>query len=166
MNIVFLDIDGVLNSMTYFKSRGKGKRDNHDEIDESRLPFLKQIIDQTNAHVVLSSTWRQLDDEKHTECNAMYKYLIDTLGKYNIKIMSKTPIIHMNRPFEIKTWIENRIDKDEITFVSLDDDFDKEHYEEYGIGDCLVKTSFYGEELGGLHQEHVNKAINILTKRK
>lgn len=164
MNIVFLDVDGVLNSMAYFVSLGKGKRKEHKEIDETRLPFLKEIIDKTNAQIVLSSTWRQLDDEEYTECYVMYQYLIDTLAKYGLKIMSKTQIVDMNRPLEIKTWLDNRVDKNKIKFVSLDDDWDYKDYEECGIGGCLVKTSFYGSELGGLQQEHVDKAIEILNR--
>ena len=58
-----------------------------------------------------------------------------------------------------------RIDRDEIRFVSLDDDFSKDDYDKYGIGECLVKTTFYCDDIseGGLQQEHVDKAIEILN---
>jgi len=161
MNILFFDIDGILNSSNYFKSLGKGKVNGFNMIDESKIPYLKQIIDKTNAKIVLSSTWRILEDSNDPLCKAMYKYLIDTLAKYGLTIMDKTPIIEMNRPLEIKTWLDNQKDKSQINYVSLDDDFDYEDYNKYGISHCLVKTSFYGEN-GGLQQEHVDKAINIL----
>lgn len=69
-----------------------------------------------------------------------------------MKIMSQTPVIGMNRPLEILTWLENRVDKENIKYISLDDDFSKEDYEKYGICDCLIHTKFFCNELseGGL----------------
>ena len=111
MNIVFLDIDGVLNSMPYFESI-KGKRDKiHNEIDESKLPLLKRIVEENNAHIVLSSTWRNLDHEEESHCYAIWQYLVNSLAKYDMKIISKTPLIAQKRPLEIKTWLDNRVDK-------------------------------------------------------
>jgi hypothetical protein len=60
--------------------------------------------------------------------------------------------------------LDNRVDKENIRFVSLDDDFSKEKYDIYGIGDCLVKTEFFCKDIseGGIQQRHVDKAIEIL----
>ena len=60
--------------------------------------------------------------------------------------------------------MNNRVDKHEIRFVSLDDDYPLEKYKEQGIEDCLIRTRFFCNELseGGLQQEHVDKAIKIL----
>lgn len=161
MNIIFLDIDGVLNSMAYFKAnKNKGRA----TVSDYHLQMLAKIYHTCDANIVLSSSWRQLDDEFDMHVNYMYQYLIDELARYDMKIMSKTPVIEMNRPLEIITWLNNRVDKDNIRFVSLDDDFSKEDYDKYNIGDCLVKTTFYCDDIseGGLQQEHVNKAIKIL----
>ncbi|WP_342759506.1 HAD domain-containing protein [Kineothrix sedimenti] len=152
--------------MAYFESLGMKKyRPHHDEISDYNLRMLSKIYHACDAYIVLSSTWRTLDDSKHTESYAMYKYLEDSLAKYDIKIMSKTPIINHNRPLEIKTWLDERVDRDDIKFVSLDDDFSKEQYREYGIEDCLIDTKFFCKELseGGLQQEHVDRAIRILN---
>ena len=56
MKVIFLDIDGVLNSIKFDRLRMRDGRS--DFIDESRLPLLKQIVDSTNAVIVLSTTWR------------------------------------------------------------------------------------------------------------
>ena len=56
MKIVFLDFDGVLNSVIYDRERDKSTNTN---IDESRVCLLKQIIDETNAKIVLSTSWRR-----------------------------------------------------------------------------------------------------------
>jgi len=55
MKVIFLDFDGVLNSVKYDRKRDWNKLT---FIDESRLPLLKQIVDSTGAVIVLSTTWR------------------------------------------------------------------------------------------------------------
>lgn len=169
MNIIFLDVDGVLNSMAYFKwlkESGEALHNNekYNEISDFHLQMLAKIYHTCNAHIVLTSTWRELDDESDMNCYPMYQYLVNSLAKYDMKIMSKTPVIGMNRPLEIVTWLNNRVDKDEIRFVSLDDDYPLEEYKEQGIEHCLVRTRFFCNELseGGLQQEHVDRAIAIL----
>ena len=165
MNIIFLDVDGVLNSIVFFE-QNKGNGRGYSEISDYHLQMLSKIYHTCDAKIVLSSSWRELDCDDNDVCMEMYQYLVDELARYDMKIISKTPYVHCNRPLEIKTWLDNRVDKDEIRFVSLDDDFSKDEYDEYGIGDCLVKTEFFCRELseGGLQQEHVDKAIEILNK--
>ena len=126
--------------------------------------MLAKIYHACNAKIVLSSSWRELDDASDIHVYWMYEYLVNELARYNMEIISKTPVIDMNRPLEIKTWLDNRVDKDEINFVSLDDDFSKDKYDQYGIGHCLVKTEFFCADTskGGLQQKHVDKAIEIL----
>ena len=163
MKIIFLDVDGVLNSMAYFKqNKGKG----HAEISNYHLKMLAKIYHACDAKIVLSSSWRELDNESNIHVYCTYQYLLDELARYNMEIISKTPVIDMNRPLEIATWLNDQSNKDEIKFVSLDDDFSKEAYDKYGIGDCLVKTTFYCDDMseGGLQQEHVDRAIEILGR--
>ena len=54
IKVIFLDIDGVLNSLAY----DRGRKENDGNIDETRLPLIKQIVDETQAKIVLSSSWR------------------------------------------------------------------------------------------------------------
>lgn len=169
MDIIFLDVDGVLNSMAYFKwlketGNTLHKNGEYNDISDFHLQMLAKIYHICDAHIVLTSTWRELDDETDMNCYPMYQYLVDSLAKYDMKIMSKTPVVGMNRPLEIVTWLNNRVDKHEIRFVSLDDDYPLEKYKEQGIEDCLIRTRFFCNELseGGLQQEHVDKAIKIL----
>lgn len=162
MNIIFLDIDGVLNSSAYFKNN---KDKSMNDISDFHLQMLAKIYHTCDAKIVLSSSWRELDDSSDVHVYWMWKYLVDSLAKYDMEIIDKTPYIHSNRPLEIKTWLDNKEEKEEIRFISLDDDFSKEHYDEYGIGDCLVKTRFFvdDEKDGGLQKEHVVAAIKILN---
>lgn len=52
MKIIFLDIDGVLN--VFGKSHDQYGKTFHKHFENN----LKYIIEQTNAKIVLSSTWR------------------------------------------------------------------------------------------------------------
>jgi len=52
--IIFLDFDGVLNSHFYAKSKKMGLID----IDEDSVVLLNQIVQASDAKVVVSSTWR------------------------------------------------------------------------------------------------------------
>ena len=96
----------------------------------------------------------------------IWRQLVDALHEYDMSIYDRTPVIDMDRPLEIKAWLNQHAGQVEA-FVSLDDDYRKEDYAKYGIEDCLVKTSFYGVEgvLGGLQDKHVKDAINILNSK-
>lgn len=46
MKIIFLDIDGVLNSRAYDRKRNWNEQT---DIDETRLPFIKEIVDRKSV---------------------------------------------------------------------------------------------------------------------
>lgn len=171
IKVLFLDIDGVLNSNDYFNSI-KNNQDEYEEIDESKVILLKKIIDKTNAKIVLSSTWRELNHRRLDKNNPkydgnnhpMFQYLIDILKKYGLEIYSEIPIIDGNRPHEICEWIKQNNFKG--NFVSIEDDFGFDNYKQYGIEYSLISTSFYLPKYGGLQQEHVEKAIKKLANIK
>lgn len=152
MKVIFLDVDGVLNSKDWLEDN-RVREEN--SVNPEKVKLLAEIVQNTNATVVLSSTWRYIPE------HPMLVHLTDILGQNGIKIHSFTPKLNGDRPKEIKSWIENQ--SEEIRFISLDDDFSEDDYRKYGIEDCLVKTSFYGEN-GGLQRNHVKKAIQLLNK--
>lgn len=161
MKIIFLDVDGVLNSIGWMQ-KNRGKLHGSAEIDPSKVRLLKQIIDETGAKVVLSSTWRDLDGSDGEPRHPMYDYLVEELGKCGIQIFSRTPLINNDRPKEIRAWL------DETQFeikklISLDDDFGEKDYEKQGITGRLIKTQFWDVD-GGLNKEHVEKAIKLLNE--
>ena len=67
MGIIFLDIDGVLNSRLYYESpRYDYNKDSVDplerklsDIDPKSIEFLNDLIEKTGAKVVITSTWRR-----------------------------------------------------------------------------------------------------------
>ena len=152
MRVIFLDIDGVLNSARY----DKNKSDSDGNIDASRLELLKALIDQTEANIVLSSSWRSHWDPLGKETNEIGRELEDIFNQHGIKLFDRTPLLGGNRSNEIRAWLSGR--KDIEGFVILDDI-------KFGWGDLeahVVKTDY---RIGnGLEQTHINKAIEILTK--
>ncbi len=157
MKILFLDIDGVLNSRAYDRKRNLDEQTN---IDETRLPLLKEIIDATDAKIVLSSTWRQHWDKDSNRCGVGGRYINRIFAKFGLAIYDKTPNLGIGalRRDEIQKWLDD-IDQDIESFVIIDD-------YRYGWGELsnrFVKTdpnfSF------GLENEQVERAIKILDRR-
>lgn len=157
-NIIFLDVDGVLNSMAYLKGKDIGE-----EIDMRAVERLAEIYKEYDCKIVLSSSWRELCGGETKGPHSMYRYLEDCLGKYGMEIVDVTPMIMSNRPEEIAVWLEKN--KSLVkNFVSLDDDFNEKHYKKFGLGGHLIRTQFYvhDETKGGLQDKHVKKAKRIL----
>ena len=126
MKIIFLDVDGVLNtSKTFervyniFKNTGKKEL----EIDLFRLQYLKTIIDQTDAKIVLSSTWRrffQKIDNKITPSNEKGKLFNNLLINHEIEIYDiLSNDSDMNREQLIIDWLsQNEVE----SFIMIDDE--------------------------------------------
>ena len=90
MYVVFLDVDGVLNTMTTCKS---APSELYKGIDDARIKILAKTMDECGASgVVLTSTWKDLDSE-HED----YIYLRDGLLKYGIKILGKTEDVNVTQ---------------------------------------------------------------------
>lgn len=154
MKVVFLDVDGVLNNIDTFKKR----KDIYNKsgviiprIDFYRVEFLKEIVDNTDAKIVISSIWRKYEND--------LKELKEVFDLYDLEIYDITGIDKNGiRENEIIDWL-NKNDVD--SFVILDDETsDLIHLEKY-----VVKTRFDGLATG-LLCEHIPYAINILNNSK
>lgn len=155
MKILFLDIDGVLNSKRYDESRSL---DSSFNIDETRLPLVKEIIDRTGALIVLSSTWRRKLYDDMRPKNGEGTRLLLTFEQYSLKLSYKTPEFdeHISRSDEIRAWLSAH-DGEIESFVIIDDTFGG-----WGeLSDRLVKTDY---RIGrGLEQRHVEAAVKLLN---
>lgn len=80
--IIFLDVDGVLNYMSY---RNKSTAN----IDPSKVEMLAYICTQTNAKVVITSSWR--GSETYTP--RIYYILIDILKEHHVPVLGDAPYI-------------------------------------------------------------------------
>ena len=92
MKVIFLDIDGVLNTSKTFIERKKYWEKTGIwtlEIDEFRVEYLRRIIDETGAKVVLSSTWKkdfENIDGKVVPIHEKGIELLNVLKKYDIEL--------------------------------------------------------------------------------
>ena len=136
--VIFLDIDGVLNSDKWHDSEQAqiahnclNTRKDLDKlpyellygsmIDPNALKLLQEIVDKTGADIVISSTWRKGGRLENI------KNLLKGLG-FTGNIIGATPVLPSNyhcRGSEIKKWIINNIeDISNFRYVILDDDND------------------------------------------
>ena len=154
MRIVFLDIDGVLNSKRYDLE----KTPEQGNIDETRLALLKRLADQTGASLVLISSWRKHWDQNEALCDDVGRELNDTFRRHGLSIMDKTPDVDpRDRPAEVRRWLDEH--RGEVAqYVILDDI-------PWGWGeleDRHVRTDYLVGR--GLGERHVREACEILMK--
>lgn len=157
--IIFLDIDGVLNSDAFLREAATkdGGRivlasgyysetsdwDPRTHIDPARVARLNQILARTGAKVVVSSSWRT--DFSLNELSGF-------LGHHGFvgELVDVTPqLFNRERFVEIKRWLSNQANPPR--FVILDDDRDAG----YGFEQFVHVTD-------GLEDEHVERAVAIL----
>lgn len=155
MKVIFLDIDGVLNSDEYLnKIKKLDLQGIERDIDVEKVKLLKRAIDETGARVVLSSSWRYTRNAR---------YLKELLANYGIRVDS-TPYIRDERGLEIKKWLsENQGVED---FIILDDEiFDS--FDEELIKKLVKVSTGNGRSLGeGLLPKDVDEIIERLGRKK
>lgn len=151
--VIFLDIDGVLNSYEYcIKAINQNIQGIESEIDVEKIKLLKKAIDETGAEVVLSSSWRYTQNAQ---------YLKELLSHYGIYTDS-TPFYQNRRGIEIKQWLLDNSDVED--FVILDDEVFDSYDEE--LRKKLIKIpNLYG--LGkGLLPNDIDEIIKRLGRKK
>lgn len=108
MKVLFLDVDGVLN----MHSSGGPMA-----LNKKRIKELARVVETTGCKLVLSSTWRKLDDAK--------RKLRNHLGYKGMKIYSQTPadyfVERQVRGDEIQMWLDNHTVE---CYAIVDDDGD------------------------------------------
>jgi len=152
MKIIFLDIDGVLNYEDCPYMLGK-----YYFVDDEKLKLLKKLIDETDAKIVLSSTWRygwlDLDDGKITEDSYSFQKLHSKFKEFGLNFYSKTPNWSHHRGDEIEKWLEECQEEIE-SFIIIDDNDDMEPYL-----DQLIQTDYNV----GLTKENIKEGIRLLN---
>ena len=151
MNVLFLDVDGVLNTR-YTKDRVYGTT-KLIGIEDRYVANLKKIIDVTDAKIVLTSSWKRwikIDDQQG-------QYLKDKLAVFGLEVYDVTEDRGDNRGYGILQYVgHNNVTR----WVVLDDE-EFDDYRAFGIMRHLVKTTWYMED-GGLGESDAEEAIKIL----
>ncbi len=177
MNVIFLDVDGVLNSEAYaIKLDEKHRQLGHTEpsspkrettcdcfklyhqIDRDAIERLNRLVAATDAKIVVSSTWRKLFDLPDL------RQMLEGHGLVG-EIIGATPEGHdepemlavyghverMYRGYEIDFWLRSHPEVDR--FVILDDGSDMAMHK-----NRLVQTDCED----GLLDDHVDLAIRVM----
>ena len=104
--LLFLDIDGVLNSMVFFKQSKQYKLDlltrrrTARQYSLDKLDLLKEIHDKTKCTIVMSSSWRIFYfDKKRTKINRCCMSIVKDLKRRGITIRYKT-----NNRYDKEEW--------------------------------------------------------------
>lgn len=147
MKVIFLDIDGVLNSDYTVAITKSGCT----FVDIAKVIRLKWIVEATNAKLVLSSDWRY--DRNISPLNEDFLELKNVLTEYGLSFYDFTPEINwMNRELEIQTWLNKHPEVDK--FIILDDRTDFPNLMEHLVH---TRTSI------GLTSEKMQEAIAALA---
>lgn len=149
--IIFLDVDGVLNS----EETGFGGFFPMDKkIDKSDTKWgdvlvnrVRRIVEATGADIVISSTWRRyFDIPKFKEMFALY-------GWDKVPIVDMTPKLHQGRGIEVNAWLNKHI----VDRYLILDDVDQFLIDQKPF---YVQTSI----MTGITENDVKRAINILNR--
>jgi hypothetical protein len=106
MKVIFLDIDGVLNS-----DQTRNPRKFPYVVDKKLLALFQKLVDRTGAEVVLSSSWR---------CDPVGVLAAKHWGIPFIDLCSDRP--GSSRSSEIRAWLADH--PDVTRFVVIDDEDD------------------------------------------
>lgn len=153
MNIIFLDIDGVLNSVdsaiAYHNWLPRGSRQQmEDRLDPVSIGLLKQLCDQTEAKIVISSTWRRGRTTKD------FIKIFAAYGWHDAPVINRTPVLDTERGYEIQEWLDSH---PEVTnYVILDDDSD--------MLDSQLQNFVHVSNVNGFRSRHYCKCLRLFGK--
>lgn len=143
MRVIFLDMDGVLNTQRSMLAAQAGihpptRQGQTFTVEADAVENLRALVHQTKACIVVSSSWR------YTGLNTV-RSAFDWIGWHNAPLIGETPcaravgglFVSQTRGAEIAEWLQ-WASKDVSSYVVLDDDKDA------GVGHeaRFVKTDF------------------------
>lgn len=145
MKVLFLDVDGVLNSMEFFAKMPATKH--LDMVDPKPVRRVLRVLRATGAAIALSSTWRA------------YPALIDKLEEAGLPLCTLPPTPQLpegalHRHHEIRAWLAEYGPVER--FAIIDDDADAGAHPE--LAPYFVKT----HAKYGMYGKHEKQLIEIL----
>jgi hypothetical protein len=119
MKVLFLDIDGVLNSIEYSVSQSfVAPTHRIDEVDPAKVGLLRFICENTDAKIVISSTWR---------IGRAVPWFVGFFAAHGwplAPVHSVTPQLNGIRGDEINEWFDFGPGQSVTTYAIVDDDSD------------------------------------------
>ena len=169
MNVIFLDFDGVLDTL---------HKSSNEDI-EKRIIILADICKEYNCKVVIEASSKSAIDEDTLETDSKWiKFIFNCFKKYGIECIGRTPSIEkkINNYSYLPIWKEDEIisylyNHPEIEHFCIidDDDLGEKQSDLNKVREYLVKTIYYSnnpEEEGLLkeHKEEVGKVLKLNNK--
>lgn len=155
--IIFLDFDGVMDTAYYDHIREKDGLPVRDEygliFDPECVRNLKEIINETGADIVVTSSWRYL---------MTYKDFLDMWEYRDLPgfVTDVTPILSLKktRGDEIDAWLNECSAECEYVII---DDLDGNNFNEHQLSRLLVVSPY-----NGIDSIAAQRAITILNNRE
>jgi hypothetical protein len=151
--LIFLDIDGVLNSHESFNEyhTRTGKPSNGSQFSPGAVANLNALLAAVpDAEVVISSSWRILHPLE--ELRALF-----ASNGVTDRIIGVTPNLNTIRGVEIARWLyDNRLWLGVDVHIAIIDDDDADMG---SLVPYLVQTKF----AKGMQTEHISQAVELLT---
>ena len=161
--VIFLDIDGVLNTKWWYAQMNRNTpKDKYGyAFDPNAVSNLKYILDQTGADIVISSSWKSFGfselEEMWEERGLPGKLIGITPNSVSDKMLLNADLDNMElfsiRGMEIKEWLSKNGKR--ISHYAIIDDMDNMLPEQQSH---FVKTD---PEIG-ITKENANQVIAIL----
>ena len=169
MNVIFLDFDGVLDTIHY----------NSDEDVERKIKILADICKEYDCKIVIEASAKDAIDEETLEPSGRWlNFIFDMFKKYGIECIGRTPTISkkINEFSTIPIWKELEILEylkmhPEIKHYCVidDDDLGPRNSDLNLVRDHLVTPLYYSEENPeeeGLLLSHKELVGEILKKSR
>lgn len=165
MKVLFLDIDGVLNSERYYHSdewknisskinNGEQKYSPHFLIDKKSIEVLNNLIkSMPDLSIIISSTWKRYGRYEQTK-----EYLIQNGFRFESQIIDCTPELNSLkycRGDEIQLWLNKHLDVSNYCIIDDDNDMLSTQLENFVQINSEV----------GLTEEDCEEIKRILNKR-
>ncbi|MBQ9024615.1 MAG: hypothetical protein IJ105_05265 [Bacilli bacterium] len=156
MNVIFLDFDGVINTV----------HNNTKEDIEKRISILSDICKENDCSIVIEASVKKWIDEKTLKTDVKWvKEIFELFKKYNIKCVGRTPEIGRNissysytpiwKEDEIRIYLFNHPEIDHFVIID-DDDMAPRNSDLNTLRNHLVTTVFYSDNIDeeGLLEKH------------
>ena len=141
MKLIFLDIDGVLNCENAYRAGEcqyqswlweDGKEDHYQRFCSWSKKLLNRLIVETNAKIVISSTWRHSGIEFMKKVWEFEKMEGEIIG---ITPSLKNNLIDIPRGMEIKYYLENDLN---FKHINWDEKIQQEYMDESGVENYII----------------------------
>lgn len=148
MKLLFLDIDGVLNTNPQRIKNGINF------IDDNLTRRIADVVWKTGCKVVLSSTWRCQWSDFQEARSHLHRHGITIFGTTPVSIWTRTS----NRADEILSFLESF---DNVDSFAVLDDVVHNFINRPEFNHRVVMTNDWGKD-GGIQPEHVHQLKQIL----